>query len=343
MVSVEERMGVIQRMIEVSETILISGHRDPDLDSLGSSVALFMALRERYPEKGVKVAVVSRDDIPSVIDRLIYQPDRWDDVIFLDDRGDDTFSSRNPFDLVIGTDLGNPDRFPDPVKVAAGDCRNLAFLDHHISLEDERRLSLANDPSAPSATSLLSRFFDIFGYDVSPDANTAIFAGLVADTCGFTTGNVTSRTFGFASGVSSSMGESPSRVMNQVLGDKTLDEMEAVARTIINTSHDCHGRFFWYVRPDHDEMAEVMLRTSLPIKTLVRNHGYEVAMSAVRDGDGSYRVSLRSSGGYGVRRIAVMYGGGGHELASGCRVPDDETLGHLMGDVREMLEEHDDD
>jgi phosphoesterase RecJ-like protein len=46
---------------------------------------------------------------------------------------------------------------------------------------------------------------------------------------------------------------------------------------------------------------------------------------------------LRSSR-YNINPIAVKYGGGGHQKASGATVPDRETAMQMLADLQEIVE-----
>ena len=46
--------------------------------------------------------------------------------------------------------------------------------------------------------------------------------------------------------------------------------------------------------------------------------GVEVALFFREQSDGRFRVSLRSKGAVNVAAVAMAFGGGGHECASGC-------------------------
>ena len=48
--------------------------------------------------------------------------------------------------------------------------------------------------------------------------------------------------------------------------------------------------------------------------------GIEVALFFREQADGRFRVSLRSKGEVNVAKVAEVFGGGGHECASGCAI-----------------------
>ena len=321
---IDHRLTVARWMIEEAGGIIISGHRDPDQDSYGSQVALYHILKYNYNKNIVAV----RDPMTySTFDADFREFDFIDNpgVIYPDEVLENQ-SGDYTFDLFVGVDCSSTDRLPDGVAEIANKCRNQLFFDHHDSVDSDRKFNVVNDSSAPSDTAVLYNFFHKGGYVIPEKAYDALYLGLVGDTGNFSYVADT-EVFKLASTFTANMTIDP-RKISRSIGSLTMDELICQSTVIRNLHSEVNDKFIYYIDDRYNEVARSFSSINNPIDILTKVKGYEIAMTAYADSGNNdkLRVSLRSSGKYKVNDLAEKFGGGGHELASGCRCDISEVI-----------------
>lgn len=327
-------------MISEADSIVISGHRDPDQDSLGSQIALYHVLRDTFPDKNI-ASVLDSSIVETIVQgrmsstfNYINQPGVTYATEILKNMTDG-----NEFDLFIGLDCSTYDRLPDKVPEIAERCRNQLFFDHHPSIDSYRRLNVVNRPHKPSTTAVLYDFFTRSrenSFEVSNDAYNALYFGLVGDTGNFSNNGTTSMTLSLASIIAEGMSVEPSRISG-FYRQKSFEELVSRADVVNNMRHELDDRLVYYIHDDpSDSIAKGFSSTNNPVDVLTMIQNYQIAMTAVALGDDKFRISLRSSGRYLVNDIAERYHGGGHDLAAGCICSGDELVS-LISDLRDRI------
>ena len=145
--------------------ILLTMHRGPDGDALGSALALACALREM----GRDVTVYNPDELPY-------------NFRFLPGANEvaKSLPADAAYDVTVATDAGSADRLgPDvPPPPRRG---TLVNLDHHITTEPFGDLNYV-DPDAASVGILAYKIIRGLGHPLSRDAAECIYASILADT-----------------------------------------------------------------------------------------------------------------------------------------------------------------
>ena len=327
-------------MISEAQSIVISGHRDPDQDSIGSQIAMYHVLVSTFPDKDI-ISVIDPDTVEIVVEGRMSSTFNYINQFGVKYVNEiiDSMSDGNTFDLFVGLDCASYDRLPDNVQKVAKNCRNQLFFDHHPSDDSDRRSNVFNDPTKPSTTALLYEFFKDTKYGkyvVPEEAYNAMYLGLVGDTGNFTYSNTTTGTLVLASEISHGMSVSPSDISN-FCRQKSFNELVSSADVINNARCELDNRFIYYVHDNpNDSISDGFSSINNPVDELTKIRGYQIVMTAVAIDENKFRVSLRSSGTYVVNDIAEKYHGGGHSTASGCICTDDE-LDNLISDLRSRV------
>lgn len=323
--------------IRKASSIVISGHRNPDQDSVGSQIALYHILKDNFPDKEV-VSIVTPEVESVLIDR---ESDR--EFFYLGSSGVrhiDEISNDKEFDLFIGLDCSTYDRLPDGVQDIAENCNRRIFIDHHPIEVEESDCIVISDSEEPSTTSLLHDIFlDVlfYRYVIPGEAYNAMYLGLVGDTGNFSNSGTTTETLFSAVDMSENMTVDPFEITTKYYRQKSFDELRSSADVIINARRELNDRFIYYVHGSpNDSIAEGFSSTNNPVDMLTKVRGYQIAMTAVAIDDDKFRVSIRSSGRYVINDVAAKYQGGGHEFASGCTCSDSE-LDDLIAELRNKV------
>jgi bifunctional oligoribonuclease and PAP phosphatase NrnA len=223
------------------------------------------------------------------------------------------------WDVVVGLDASDPQRLG---KTFAGLERGespLAVIDHHITNLRFGNLNWVDAKAAATAQILLD-LADALGAPVSPEAATCLLTGLVTDTRGFRTSNVTLAVMEAATRLmhaGADLADISERALNYKpyglirLWGPALDQVrlqQHVIWTCITQAMRCN-----ISAPDRGDAGLVSFLMNAP----------EANIAAVftEKADGKVEVGFRARPGYDVSGIALSLGGGGHPQASGCTIP----------------------
>ena len=311
----------VAERIRAGRRFLITSHRNPDGDALGSGIALQKIIRKL----GKEASVIVRDGFSKPLHNI---PGAREVAV------SDTLPADYPnaYDAVFTMEC------PEVARTGYNILPSPAVnIDHHLGNEMYGEINYL-DLEAPSVGEMvlqLNRHH--LNVPLDPDMATAMYVSLATDTGFFRYHNTTLRAFeaaeelvraGVVPGdVSLWINESVTRGSVKLLG-LCLTTMELHADEKIATI-ELPKRFFGESGATPEDTEGIV------------NYGRiieGVMISALlKEGDdGSTRVSLRAKPGYDVQAVASMFGGGGHKAASGCTIP--LPLGDAKAKLLSILE-----
>ena len=292
--------------IRAGSRFLITSHRNPDGDALGSGLALQRLIRQMGKEARVQV----RDGFG----KALYNIPGADQVTITD-----TLPADYPrgLDAVFTMECPEVERCGYPILPGP-----VVNIDHHLGNTMYGEINYL-DLDAPSVGEMVLQINRRF-LKLPLDRETAIamYVSLATDTGFFRYHNTTLRTFeaaeelvraGVVPGdVSLWINESSPRGAIKLLG-MCLTTLEITPDGKVATIELPH-RFFTEAGASPEDTEGIV------------NYGRMiegVTVSALlKDLDGkSTRVSMRAKPGVDVQTVAAMFGGGGHKAASGCTIP----------------------
>jgi len=304
----------LPRAVEVlrnATRVLLTMHRGPDGDALGSALALACALREM----GRDVTVYNPDELPY---NFRFLP------------GANHVAKSLPadaaYDVTIATDAGSADRLgpdvPPPPRRGV-----LVNLDHHITTEPFGDLNYV-DPDAASVGILAYKIIGGLGHSLSRDAAECIYASILADTGCFRYSSTDPECLRIAAELLE-RGVDPWEMTVRVYEQQPLARMRLLAE-VLNTLELEPGGKLATITIRRDMVARTGTHLDLTdgfINYARSVDGVEVA-AALREpenGGKAWRVSFRSRGNVDVAAIAQKFGGGGHRNAAGCAIEGDHA------------------
>lgn len=300
-------------VINKSSNILITTHRTPDFDAIGSSIGLYWIIKG-FKDKSVTMAI---EDKPPYENTFLEGIKRIEQV----DLSDKEFL--NKFDLIIILDANRKSR------ITKGDFpvlpeQKIVVIDHHTHETDlESVLYIKRDASSTSEI-----LFDLFSEDIDFSIQTAraFLSGIYDDTNGFSIKTVTKHTYEIVAKLVED-GAVVSEVAEKI---KTYDEsvLNALKVVINNLKFDEENKYAYsYITRDVYDLLEMNsfrmdVVKNLLIDILLGREGYPWGFIVNPDEDGrKCRISFRSrTTGVNVRKIAELFGGGGHDAASGATI-----------------------
>lgn len=308
----------IRGLVERGRRFLVTSHARPDGDSIGSQVALALALRTL----GKSVRIVNHDPPP---DPFLGLPGTAD--IEVADAVDGEFDA--VFVLECG-DLSRPE-------VAGLDRYPVVNIDHHLGNTGYGVVAWF-DPTAAACGELVCELIDALGVPLSTPIATHIYVAILTDTGSFRHSNITARTFEICRRAAEA-GVDAAAVARQVYDSASVGKLRLTAAVLAGMTLEAGGRLAVLYLDDEILRAtggtrddtEGLVNLPLSIREV------EAALLFKVERPGQVRVSLRSKGLVDVRAVAVRHGGGGHLNAAGCTVTGryDEVRARL---VRETVE-----
>ena len=167
---------LISKELQNARQILITTHIRPDGDAIGSLIGLGLSLQAA----GKYVQLVMQNDIPPTFRFL----DGYDLI------------KRKPeiqYELIIMLDCGDISRSGYPISGRMVDIN----IDHHVTNARFARINLIED-KAVSTSAILAEHLPEWGLQIEQRSAQALLSGIVSDTIGFRTPNVTPQTLRLA-------------------------------------------------------------------------------------------------------------------------------------------------
>ncbi len=293
------------RRLKEAYRVLITCHRNPDGDALGSELGL-AEMADRF---GVQAVIVNRDRTPANLANL-----PGADRIQIADELPEDFPSA--YDLVITVECPGLDRtgYEGLTRVP------ILNIDHHPANPAYGVVNFLDEES-PAVGEMVWLMYVEAGLVPSADAATNLFVALSTDTGDFRYSNATSRAFRAAAGMVDA-GARPSRVANWVHNHRSLASVRLLGEALQTLRIFCGGKLA-VITADCSafERAGAGPEDTEEIVNIPRSiAGVEAVAYFKQWEDGTVRVSLRSRGDVDVRAVAESFGGGGHVNAAGCAV-----------------------
>ncbi len=308
-------LAAIADAIKRKNSFLIVGHGNPDGDSLGSMCALGIGLAQI----GKQITMLSTDGVP---DQYAFLPGAEQIVRSLPEGAS--------CDVAITVDCDGLERVGDAID-AVRSCGLLIDIDHHTGVERATELALV-DPNWASTGEGVVSVLHAIGVCITTDIAACLLTAIITDTGSFRFSNVRPSTLRIAADLMEA-GASPNRIAQQVYETKSFASVKllGLALSTLHTSAD--GRIAYaFVTQEALSASGASDSDTEGMPNTVRSiQGVDVGILFREAPDGTTRVSLRSHEGYDVSRVAKLFGGGGHALASGC------SLDRPLDDARDLV------
>jgi phosphoesterase RecJ-like protein len=295
-------------VIQSRQRFILTTHDRPDGDGLGSMLALADALAEH-----------GKATLPVISSSL---PARY---AFLNEptlirRFDPLEASAFRADAIIVLDTGTWNQLGDFGEFLRSFAGTRLVIDHHLTQDDLGATSLI-DTSAEATGRLVHEAIMSLGGPLSPNAANHLFTALAMDTGWFRHSNTTQRTFELA-GALMAEGARPDILYDRLFDDNSLARLKLTGIILDRLQVLGNGRVaYTEIRREDYASTGAVPQDSEDLVNYTRGlTGVEVGLIFMEQPRGGIKVSLRSRSRIDVARIAQMFGGGGHRLASGAVV-----------------------
>ena len=298
----------IRALISNRDNFYISGHVNPDGDSIGACFGLGLALEKMG--KKVQVLLEAFHSKYTVIpgNHLI-----WD--------GTDPLSEPDDATLIC-VDCADISRLTGHAKSMAETLSHTICIDHHYSNTSFAKYNFV-DGTASSTCEMVYRLLDNF-VALNQDIASALYAGMVSDTGGFRHAATSKDTLEAVSNLIS-LGIPFTEIYTELVHLRTYTEIKLLTR-VLNSCRRSQDAQIVHACVPQDMMIGFEGTPDATINDLEGVVEYllnirraKVSLLVYDRGGGEVKISLRSRK-INVGAIAQQFGGGGHRLAAGATI-----------------------
>ena len=332
-----KKVNNLKKIISQPKNIVITTHRGPDGDAMGSSLALYNLLINI----GHKVNVITPNDYASFLN---WMPGN-DTVIEYDGNEEKSILITSKADIIFMLDFNSITRLDNFSQTVSDSKAFKVLIDHHQDPDMEIADLIFSDSTSCSTAQLLYELIEAMNMtnDINMDIAECLYVGIMTDTGSFKYNSTTSRTHNVIANLIDK-GARNSKIHDLIYDNSSADRMKLLGycindklllypennAAIISLTDEELNRFN-FKKGD----TEGIINYALAIKGII------FAVLIVQRGD-IVKLSLRSKGNFKVNLIANKYfNGGGHINASGgmTYITVNETIKKVESIIKEYKKE----
>ena len=323
-------LSQIAEYILKSKKIGITYHVSPDGDAVGSVLALINGLKSLNKD----CYVISKDKLS-------------DNLKFLKDSEEITSEIVEPTidtDVVIVLDCGNLERVSANLNEFTGTIIN---IDHHLSNDKYGDINYIDSKAAATAEIV----FELLGYmgisfndennNTLKEIGTCIYTSIVTDTGAFRHSNVTERTHTISAALKK-IGVDNTSIYQNLFDNKDFSRIKIIGKALSSMQLILNGKVA-LLEIDKDFTKDLGVDdigdTSDIISYGLQIKGVEVTL-LIKEVEDGVKASLRAKSYVDVRKIAEIFGGGGHVRASGIKIKNismEEAKYEILNEIQKEL------
>jgi phosphoesterase RecJ-like protein len=311
-------IGEIKERLSAAKKIVIASHVRPDGDAIGSLLGLGLALHDA----GKSVKMVLADGVPSSFKYL-------EGTKFIEKEpkgGHDTFITVDCADFKrtgsVFEKFGQPD----------------INIDHHKTNEKFGKLNLI-EAEEVATSAILTNYLPAWGLTITKPIAAALLTGIITDTLGFRTSNITPEALRQAATLMETGVDMPEIYMRSLVrrsfpaarywgaGLSTLESKHGIVWVTLTVAD---RKLAGYGGNDDADLINMVSAID----------GNKVGMVFVEQNSNHVKISWRAlEAGIDVSRVAKHFQGGGHAAAAGADIQGSlsEVQKEVLKKTREML------
>ncbi len=302
----------IVAVVNSANNIVITAHKSPDGDSIGSSMAVFHWLKS----KKKNVSVCHPDAYPNF---LAWLPN-VEEIVNYESSQDEIHAKIDQADLIFALDYNHPSRLGNDMALVLEDKREKTIMvDHHLDPSDFAFISL----SQPDVCSTAQLVFELIKADnsinLTKESAQAIYLGLMTDTGSFRFNSVQARTHIIVAELLS-IGIDHTAIHEAVFGQNSLDQLRLRSHAICNNLEIIkNGKvaLMWLAESELEQFNYQKGDTEGLVNVALSVTGVKMAVF-LSEKEGKIKMSFRGKEDQAVNVYASEYfEGGGHAYAAG--------------------------
>ncbi len=317
----------IRQEIEQAQFIVITTHKSPDGDAIGSS----LGLRRILENMGKKAIVVVPDPFPEAFSYLVGEVK---DFSLHKIEVEEAISNA---DLIFCLDYNDLKRIAGVGGLVANSNATKVMIDHHPFPSDEFDILFSSTNTGSTAEMIFHFIEDLDEYHLLDEiAATALFTGILTDTGSFKYGT-TATTFSVASSLVQK-GAKSEEIQKMIFDRNSVDRLKLNGFAISEKLEIIEDGKVALISLNDQELERFNFKrgdTEGLVNRALSIEGVEVAVF-VSSRDGETRLSFRSKNNIKVNTIASEnFQGGGHVRAAGGK--SNESVEQTVQELKRIM------
>lgn len=290
--------------IEQAEKVIISGHKYPDMDSIGSAIGLYRIVKHLGKECRI---IVNEEEFNHDIVQLLEMPQIKNEKHLMFVNEQTALEIRTDNTLIVLVDHHKPSLSEAEALI---DGHDTVIIDHHRRSEEFPKQTVLTyiEPYASSTSELVTEFFMYTGSNLealNKFEATAMLAGIIVDTNNFSL-RTGSRTFDAASYLKSRGADTAQ--INRML----KEDLETVKRRNHLIEKSVYLSEGYVVSCGEEEIVYDTITAAQSADEMLGLKDVEASFVIYKRSDEKVGISARSLGTINVQIIMEKLGGGGH-------------------------------
>lgn len=294
----------LKDLITASDKVIIMGHRNPDMDSIGASIGIYKVAEMNQKDAYI---VVNLQELDNGVKRLMEEIRKQGELIAHFIGPEEALEMATDKTLLVVVDTHKPSMVMDERVLKKID--NVVVIDHHRRGEDfiQNPLLVYMEPYASSTSELVTEFLEYQPKrgKIEMIEATALLAGIIVDTKSFTL-RTGARTFDAASYL---RGQGADTILVQKLLKEDIDTYIKRSRLIESVSLYRDG--IAIAKGKENELNDQVI-IAQAADTLLTMDNIIASFVISKRSEGIIGISARSLGSVNVQIIMESLQGGGH-------------------------------
>jgi phosphoesterase RecJ-like protein len=309
----EAKIQDLKKLINNAKHIVITAHKSPDGDSIGSSLGLF-----HYLSKITSNVYICHPDIAPKFLRWI---PGFESIKSLDKNEGDVKDHFDKADLIFCLDYNSSSRIGLMETLMNNSTATKVMVDHHRDPDPNFCELMFSDISSCSTSQLIYEIIEASGdvEMVDQTVGTPLYCGIVTDTGSFRFSSTQPRTHKIAADLIE-RGVEHWKAHENIYDTNTLDRIQLTSYALLEKLVVDREHHTAFISLDQEELRRFSASkgdTEGLVNQALAIEGVQVAVF-FKESDGLVKISFRSKGSIPVNNLAKMnFSGGGHLNAAG--------------------------
>jgi phosphoesterase RecJ-like protein len=303
------------RLVNQSKNIVITSHKSPDGDSIGSSLALWHFLKQM----GVNSTICHPDKMPYFLSWL----PGADQIVTFEENQEQTTNLIHQADLIFCLDYNSPSRIGKIEPLLMDSKAKKIMIDHHQNPDVNFVDILFSDPDNSSTSQLIYEFIEALEKTdlINENVGTPMYCGIMTDTGSFRFPSTTAKTHLVIADLIEK-GVKNSMIHEQVFDTNTISKIKLTGYALSEKLTLIENNTIGYIALTEAELKKFNYKkgdTEGLVNQILSIQGVKLA-AFFKEEDQLIKISFRAKGNTYVNVLAGKnFNGGGHVYAAGGR------------------------
>ncbi len=313
MIFTTEKINQFNALLTNAKKVVITAHKSPDGDSIGSSLALFHYLSKEHGD----VSICHPDKAPHFLHWML----GFDEVIAHQENEAQVTQLMQDADLIFCLDYNSPGRIGKMDDLLAKSTAKKIMIDHHRDPAEGFVDLMFSDPQTCSTAQLIYELMEARNDldKIDRETSEAIYTGLITDTGSFRFSSVTPKTHEIAAHLISN-GLHHSTIHENIFDTNTENRIKLTSFALLEklvVVRDLQTAYISLTQAEQTRFDAQKGDTEGLVNQALSLAGVKMAIF-FKESDGIIKISFRSVATIPVNDLARNhFQGGGHRNASG--------------------------